>query len=85
MGSHAPAKRITRRFDHVRGLQVVVAQLVARNLAKVEVAGSNPVYDSIPLRCNGRIPLFQSGRASSILASGSMPVGPVWTGITFVS
>jgi hypothetical protein len=39
-----------RRFESGQRLQVVVAQQVAHNLAMVEVAGSNPVYDSIPVR-----------------------------------
>lgn len=63
----------SRRFDSGQRLDVVVAQLVARNLAKVEAAGSSPAYDSILLRCYGSTPVFQTGGASSILASGSMP------------
>jgi hypothetical protein len=46
MGSHAPAKRITRRFDRDQGLDIVVEQLVAPNLARLR----SPVpYDSMPM------------------------------------
>jgi hypothetical protein len=60
-----------RRFDSGSGLHVVVAQLVARNLAKVEAAGSNLVYDSKPMSSNGRASRFQRDDRGSTPRIGS--------------
>ena len=39
----------TRNQEKRSYLYAKIAQLVERNLAKVEVAGSNPVFRSIPI------------------------------------
>lgn len=53
-----------------------VAQLVAHHLAKVRVAGSNPVIRSARVRVDSHLAVWPSGEATACKAvhTGSIPV-----------
>src|SRR6478752_538780 len=72
-GFHTPAQRPLSSTTHPRrsgpaGLQADVAQLVERNLAKVEVAGSSPVVRSTgrARRLTSTVPSARPGAGSGV-------------------
>lgn len=64
------------RSDSGALLHVGVAQLVERDLAKVEATGPSPVTHSTRVRCCGDTPVFQTGKLGSIPSSRTLPLVP---------
>ena len=67
-----------RSLGYIIPCDAGLAQLVARNLAKVEVAGSNPVARSMIIRAGSSIGLFDIRRSGQVVRQRpAKPLPPV--------